>query len=177
VVTIPAFVWRPGALGRALLIGSGMGLCVGALAWLDSGVAAVGLVVMVAVGMFYGVWMTRRMARYWPEARELGGAERVAVARAVRRGERVATGLAGSAASYARGLRAAAEHGRHWRRLLIIVLAVAAATPVWDAAVGSWGNAVASGIYLAALLGEVFWWPGRCEKLLGNAERATAVNR
>jgi hypothetical protein len=177
VVTIPAFVWRPGVLGRALLIGSGMGLCVGALAWLDSGVAVVGLVVMTAVGTFYGLWMTRRMSRYWPEARGLGGAERVAVARAVRRGERVATGLAGSAASYARGLRAAAERGRHWRALLIVVLAVGAATAVWDAAFGSWGNAVASAIYLAALLAEVFWWPGRCKKLLVSAERATAVNR
>ena len=37
---------------------------------------------------------------------------------------------------------------------------------------GSWGNAVASCIYLVLLLIELFWWTKRQEQLLTNADRA-----
>jgi hypothetical protein len=40
---------------------------------------------------------------------------------------------------------------------------------------GSWGNAIASGIYLALLAIEVFWWPKRQAQLLANADRAADV--
>ncbi|AFM17230.1 hypothetical protein Mycch_2457 [Mycolicibacterium chubuense NBB4] len=173
MVTIPAAVWRGGAVRRAVTIGAAFGLCVGALAWLDSGAVAAGAVVFTVVGGFYGVWMSRRMARYWPSD-QLSGADRVAVVRAVRRGEPVAGRLSDAAAAYAAGLTAAAEEGRRWRWLLGVVLVVAAVTALWDAALGSWGNAVASAVYLAALLVEVFWWPGRRARLLSNAQRAAA---
>jgi hypothetical protein len=41
--------------------------------------------------------------------------------------------------------------------------------------VGSWGNAVASAIYLVLLLIELFWWPKRRERLLTNTQRAAAI--
>ena len=43
---------------------------------------------------------------------------------------------------------------------------VGVGTAVWDAVFGSWGNAVASGIYLVLLLLELFWWPKRRDRLL-----------
>lgn len=172
MVTVPAFVWRGGFVQRAALIGGAVGLCLGALAWLDSGFVLGGAVVTVVVGTFYGVWMARRMDRYWPGAKALSGDERVAVARAVRRGEKLGDGRAADAAmDYAGGLHAAAEAARPLRWLLVVALVVAVGSAAWDAAFGSWGNAVASVVYLIALLAELFWWPRRQAQLLGNAQR------
>jgi len=56
-----------------------------------------------------------------------------------------------------------------------LVLVVGVATTVWDAVFGSWGNAVASGIYLVMLLIELFWWPKGRDKLLANADRAADI--
>ena len=178
MVTVPAFVWRGGTVRRAVLLGAGVGLCLGALAWLDSGLLLTGAIVTVVVGVFYGVWMSRRMLRYWPGSAELDGAQRVSVVGAARRGRRVEDpALAGPVADYARGLHAAAENGWPWRWLLVLVLAVAVATAAWDAAFGSWGNAIVSAIYLAALIVEVFWWPRRRARLLADADRAVAASR
>ena len=46
---------------------------------------------------------------------------------------------------------------------------------MWDAVYGSWGNAVASGIYLVLLFIELFWWPKRMERLLANADLAAEM--
>lgn len=176
MVTVPAFVWRGGALRRALTIGVPVGLGLGVLAWLDSGFLLTGLVVFVIVGLFYGVWMARRMAHYWPGARDFDGADRVAVVDAVRRGERVDDPrLARGAIDYAAGLHAAAEAVRPLRWLFVLVLVVAVGTALWDTIFGSIGNAVASGVYLVMLLIELFWWPKRLELLLANADRASEL--
>ncbi|OBI83584.1 hypothetical protein [Mycobacterium sp. E740] len=175
MVTVPALVWRGGFIGRALMTGGAVGLCVGALAWLDSGFVITGVIVTVVVGTFYGVWMARRMARYWPGADTLSADDRVAVARATRRGQRLADArLSGAAADYARGMKAAAEEARPLRWLLMLVLIVAVAAAVADAVFGSWGNAVVSVVYLAALLAEMFWWPRQQARLLANAHAAAA---
>jgi hypothetical protein len=172
VVTVPAFVWRGGFGRRALVIGGCVGLSLGILAWLDSGFLASGAIVTVVVGTFYGIWMARRMARYWPGAKILSGDERVAVAGAVRRGEDLAdAGLARPRVDYARGLRAAAEAARSLRWLLVFVLVVAFGAAVWDATSGSWGNTIASVVYVVALLVELFWWPKKQAQLLANADR------
>ncbi|MEO3760497.1 hypothetical protein ABGB19_19710 [Mycobacterium sp. B14F4] len=59
----------------------------------------------------------------------------------------------------------------------MFVLVVAVGTAVWDAVFGSWGSAIASAIYLAALGVELFWWPRRQAQLLANANRAAAATR
>jgi hypothetical protein len=173
VVTVPAFVWRGAFVGRALTIGGAAGIFLGALAWIDSGFLLAGLIVFVIIGAFYGIWMPRRMARYWPGAKQLNGTDRVAVVRAARRGERIDDArLAHGVVDYSNGLHAAADQARPLRWVLVFVLCVAVATAAWDAAFGSWGNAVASFIYLVLLLIELFWWPKRQEQLLANADRA-----
>lgn len=55
MLTVPPFVWRAGALGRALAVGVGIGAFLGALAWLDSGIALSGAAVFVIVGSAYGI--------------------------------------------------------------------------------------------------------------------------
>ncbi|MCW2564313.1 MAG: hypothetical protein JWQ31_2873, partial [Mycobacterium sp.] len=148
----------------------------GAMSWLDSGFLLSGVVVLVVVGAFSGIWMARRMARYWPGAKQLSGDERVTVVRAARRGERIDNArLAQAVVDYSSGMHAAAERARPFRWLLPLVLVVSLGTAVWDAVYGSWGNAAASAIYLALLLIELFWWPKRRDELLANGDRAADI--
>ncbi|MGW4096069.1 hypothetical protein [Mycobacterium sp. NPDC004974] len=173
MVTVPAFVWRSGFVGRAMIIGAGVGAVVGVLAWLDSGFWVSGVLVFVIVGVFYGIGMARRMARYWPMSKELAGTDREAVVRAARGGERIDDPrLVDAARDYSRGVHAAAETARPFRWLLPVVLVVAAASALWDAVFGSVGNVVVSVIYLAALAVELAWWPRRQAQLLANTRQA-----
>jgi O-antigen/teichoic acid export membrane protein len=178
VVTVPAFVWQGGSFRRGLTVGAAVGIGLGALAWIDSGILLGGVITLVITGVFYGIWMHRRMARYWPGAKDLTGEERVTVARTARRGERIDDArLAQAVIDYSSGMRAAAEQARPFRWLVPLVLVVAVGTAVWDAVFGSWGNAVASVIYLVLLMLEVFWWPKRRHQLLANADRAAEMTR
>ena len=176
MVTVPAFVWRGGFLRRALIIGGTVGVSLAALAWIDSGILLAGVMVLVIVGLFYGIWMPRRMARYWPGAKQLDGDDRVTVARTARRGERIGDArLAQAVVDYSQGMHAADEKARPFRWVLPLVLVVGVGTAVWDTVFGSWGNAVASGIYLVSLLLELFWWPKRRDRLLADADRAAEI--
>jgi hypothetical protein len=155
------------------MLGVAIGLFLGALAWIDSGMLVGGIIAIVVTGIVYGILMHRRMARYWPGAKQLTGDERVMVVNTARRGERIADArLAQAVIDYSRGFHDAAEKGRYFRWFLIFILVVAVGTAVWDTIFGSWGNAVASVIYLVLLLFEIFWWPKRLEQLLVNTDRA-----
>ncbi len=163
-------------MGRALTVGFGAGVPLTALAWLDSGMWLSAILVLVVLVIFYGIWMTRRMARYWPGAQNLSGEERVTVVRTARRGERVGDRrLAEAVIDYGRGLHAAAESAWPFRWLVPIVLVVGIATAAWDAVFGTWGNAIASAIYLVLLGLELFWWPKRQRQILANADRAAEL--
>ena len=178
MVTVPAFVWRGGRVRRALTVGFGVAVPLAALAWLDSGMWLSAVLVLIILVIFYGIWMTRRMARYWPGADKLSGEERVTVVGTARRGECMPdTRLAQSVIDYVGGLHAASENARPFRWLVPIVLAVGIATAAWDAVFGSWGNAIASAIYLVLLLLELFWWPKRRKQLLANADHAAEMAR
>jgi hypothetical protein len=176
MVTVPAFVWRGGASRRALIIGAPVGIALGAMAWLDSGFLVSGVIVFVIIGVLYGIWMPRRMARYWPGAKQLSGDDRVTVVRTARRGERIGEArLAQAVIDYSGGMRAAADRARPFRWVLTFILIVGVGTTVWDAVFGSWGNAAASVIYLVLLLFELFWWPKRQAQLLTNVDRAADI--
>jgi hypothetical protein len=176
MVTVPTFVWRGGFLRRGLTIGAIAGICLGAMAWLDSGFLLSGVMVLAITGLVCGIVMPRRMARYWPGARQLSGDDRVTVVRAARRGERIGDArLARAVIDYSEGMRAAAENARPFRWVLPLVLVVAVGTAAWDAVFGSWGNAVASAIYLVLLAIELYWWPKRQAELLANAARAADI--
>lgn len=177
MLTVPAFVWRGGFSYRAVLTGGAVGVALGALSWLDSGFWLSGLGVLVILGVFVGIVTARRMHRLWPEAANISGADRVAVVRAARRGERVGDPrLATAVATYRRALHAAADSARMIRWLLVVVLIVALATALWDSVSGSVNNTVASVIYLVLALLELFWWPRWVRTLLVNADRSTAIS-
>lgn len=178
MLTVPAAGWRGGPLRRGLTIGLCVGLFVGALAWLDSGKLLGGFAAFIVVGGAYGITMSRRMSRYWPGASELSATERVTVSATVRRGGRIAdSALAPAVLDYGRGMYAAAEKGRPWRWVVVVVLVVVIVMAVWDAVMGSVGNALASLIYLVLIGLEMSWWPNRRAELLTNAERSMAAAR
>lgn len=155
------------------MIGGSVGFVLGVLSGLDSGFWISGVLVLVIVGTFYGVWMARRMGRYWPMSEQLTGADRVRIVAAARRGERIDDPrLVEAARDYSRGVHEAAEAARPFRWLLPLVLIVAAASALWDAVFGSVGNAVVSVVYLAALAVELFWWPQRHAQLLARIDHA-----
>lgn len=173
---MPAVLWRRGFVIRAVAVGLCLGLFFGVLAWLDAGLLFVGAIVFTVMAVATGWWMARRMDRYWPGAKELPPDQRVAVVTAARRGERIADpGLGTAVVDYDRAVHLATENGKPVRLLVIFLLVVALATTLWDAMYGSWGNAIASVIYLVLILLEVFWWPERRATLLANTDRAAAA--
>ena len=72
-------------------------------------------------------------------------------------------------------MQAAAEKARPFRWVVPLVLVIGVGTAARDAVCGTWGTAVASGIYLVLLLIELFWWPKRQKLLLANADRAAEI--
>jgi hypothetical protein len=176
VVTVPAFVWRGGFFFRALIIGAALGIVLGAMAWIDSGLLLAGILAVLTTGLIYGIWIPRRMARYWPGAKQLSGEDRVTVARTARRGEPIGDSrLAQAVIDYSKGMHASAEQAKPYRWVVPLILVVSVGTAVWDSTFGTWGNAIASVIYLVALLVELFWWPNRRDELLANGDRAADI--
>jgi hypothetical protein len=173
---VPAIVWRGGFFCRAMVLGAALGIPLGVLAWIDSGFLLGGILAVFFTGVIYGIWLPRRMARYWPGAKHLSGEDRVTVARTARRGERIGDPrLAQPLIDYSAGIHAAAEQAKPFRWVVPLILVIGIGTAVWDSIFGTWGNAVASVIYLAALLVEVFWWPKRRDELLANGDRAADI--
>lgn len=176
MVTAAATLWWGGFALRALTVGIGLGVFLGALALLDSGLPLVAAIVGVVTGSVLGVLTARRMDRYWPGARDLTPAQRVTVVRAARRGYPVAgETLARGVLQYSAGLRTAADQARTYRWVIWLVLAVALGTAAFDAATGSVRDAAASCVYLGLLAIELFWWPARRRELLLNSALAAAL--
>jgi hypothetical protein len=175
VISVPAPAWWGGAVYRAFATGLPIGVFFAALAWLDSGIWLAGVIVFVLLGASYGVWMARRMSRYWPGAAKLDGADRVAVVRSARRGEPVAGRVGAALGDYCSGLHAVVDNSRlrRYRWVVWLVLAVAAVLAVHDAVFGSVRNGVASAVYLGLIALEVFWWPRRLQQLLASADTAS----
>ncbi|MDF2825919.1 MAG: hypothetical protein K0R68_3327 [Mycobacterium sp.] len=176
MLTVPAAVWQGGPLRRGFTVGIAVGLFFGVLTWLDSGMLLGGVLASAVTGIASGVWMSRRMARFWPAAEQLTGQQRHVVAATVRRGGRIADpALAPAVLACSRGMQAAAERGRPWRWVVVVVLLVVIIMALWDAVMGSVGNALASLIYLVLIGLEMSWWPNKRAELLTNAERASVA--
>lgn len=80
MLTVPAFVWRGGAVTRSVLVGVSAGVVIGLLAWLDSGLWFPALLAGAIVAVVYGIWLGTRMVTFWPGASALTGEQRVRVA-------------------------------------------------------------------------------------------------
>jgi hypothetical protein len=177
VLVIPAWVWRGGPVFRAVSVGLPVGLFLGVLGFAESGSVAALLAALVASPV-YGIPMTRRMARFWPGAKELIGADRVAVVGATRRGDNCGEArLAHAVVEYSSGLREAHEQARRYRWIVPVVVAVSLVLAVVDSFVTSTRPALVSWLWVAIVAAELWWWPRRRADLLAKAERAEALAR
>jgi hypothetical protein len=173
MLTVPAFVWRGNAFWRAVIVGLATGIFLGLLAWMDSGLWFAGALAAAIITVIYGIWLGRRMVKYWPGASALTGEQRERVAGVTHWGGRIGDpALAQAVVDFADGMHRAEEKGRPFRWVLPLVLVVAIGTAVWDSVFGSTRDMIASLVYLVLLGFEVLWWPGRRDRLLDNADRA-----
>lgn len=170
---LPDWAWRGGPAWRAVSVGLPVGICLGALVLAESGSWLAGALAVVVLSPLYGVRSARRMTRFWPGARELAAADRVAVVRAARRGERVGEpGLALGVVEYGAGLREAREEARLSQRLVVLFAGLALAVALIDSFTQPLRTALVSWLIVAVLLLELAWWPQKRDHLLANAERA-----
>jgi hypothetical protein len=173
MVAIPAWVWRYSLAVRALIVGLAFGIVLGVLALLGSNAPSVGLIVLAVSTLWYGAFMARRMVKYWPGAKELSGAERVTVTRAVRSGRDVDDPrLRPAVVDYSRALHAAAERFRLWWWFIVVLGVVSFAMAIFDTVRGPAGEAVVSWLYFAVFPFEIWWWPRKHADLLSRAARA-----
>lgn len=161
---------------RALIIGLVAGVVLGLLALLGSNSVLAGLAALVAITLLNGGLMARRMARLWPGARELSGADRVAVATAARRGDGIVEPrLAQGIVDYARALSQAREYVRLYRWVIAVLGVIALGVAVIDTLTAPAREAVVSWLYFAFFPVEMIWWPRRQARILANAERAAKL--
>jgi hypothetical protein len=178
VVVIPAWVWRGGPVFRMVSVGLAVGVFFGALGFAESGSVAA-LVALVALGpIVFGIPMARRMARFWPGAKMLSGEDRVAVVRATRRGHNIGeASRAHAVIEYGSGLRDAHDHARRYRWVLPFVAALSLILALTDSFFESIRLALVSWLWVAIIVVELLWWPGKRADLLSNARRAETLAR
>jgi hypothetical protein len=178
VVVIPAWVWRGGAVFRAVSVGLAVGVFFGALGFAESGSVAA-LIALVALGpIVFGIPTARRMARFWPGAKMLSGEDRVAVVRATRRGHTIGeTSRAHAVIEYSSGLREAHDHARRYRWVVPFVAPLSLILALTDSFFGSIRLALVSWLWVAIIAVELLWWPGKRADLLSNAGRAETLAR
>ena len=175
---IPAWVWRGGAVFRAVVVVLSFGIFFGVLGLAESG-SVVALVAIAVLGPFvFGIPMARRMARYWPGAKKLSSADRVAVVRATRRGQNIGEArLADAVIEYGTGLREAQEQACRYRWVVPLVAAVSLILALTDSFFGSMRLALVSWLWVAIVVAELVWWPKKQADLLSHAERAATLAR
>ncbi|MCW2649045.1 MAG: hypothetical protein QOE41_1505 [Mycobacterium sp.] len=160
-------------MSRAVCLGLAVGVFSGALVFAESGSVLGALIVVAVISSFYGVVMARRMTRFWPSAKELSGEDRVAVARAARRGETIGeTRLAPSVIEYSGGLRQAHQQARRYRWVVWSIGAIALVFAVTDSFFGPVRLALVSWVVVGCLAVELLWWSRKQAHISVNAERA-----
>jgi hypothetical protein len=163
---------------RAVIVGLSVGIFFGALGWAESGSIAALIAVGVLGPVVFGIPITRRMARLWPAAEKLSGADRAAVVRAARRGQMIdEPHLAHAVIEYASGLRQAQQQARRYRWVIPLVAILSLLLAVTDSFFGWTRSALVSWLWVVTLVAELVWWPRKQVDLLSNAERAELLAR
>jgi hypothetical protein len=163
---------------RAVIVGLSVGIFFGALGWAESGSMAALLALAVLGPLVFGIPITGRMARLWPGATKLVGADRVTVVRATRRGQMVDDPhLAQAVIEYGSGLRQAQEQTSRYRWVIALVALLSLILAVTDSFFGSTRLALVSWLWVAIVVAELVWWPRKQVELSSNAERAEMLAR
>jgi hypothetical protein len=166
-------VWRRGRLWSAVRIGAPAGAFVGLIQFAQSGSADRALRGGIFFGLFFGAAMALVVWRSWPGAKDLSSADRVAVQRIVRRGEKIEEArLAPAVLEYAGVVRRTQEREDRRRWVLWVF---AGATVIVALAVTIRGTAREEVVWWALVAlwaGLLLWLPRRQARLQSHASHA-----
>lgn len=175
---VPAWAWRGGPVRRGVCVGIPVGFFLATLVLAESGLVLGGVIAFVVTSVFYGAVMARRMGRFWPAAKDLSGAERVAVVRAARQGRRLDDArLASAVVEYATGLCDAREQARAGRWLVWLTAAAMVVLAVLDSVSALPRSAFVSWLFVVFFAVEIFWWPRVRDRLVVNAENTVQLSQ
>jgi len=172
-------VWGGGRLQMALWLGLPASALFGLIEFLSGWASPIGAVAWaIWFALLYGVLMTRRLRRDWRGAYDLPPRDRVAVLRAVRRGEDVGEPrLAPAVVDLADAFRRGRERDHRYRWALWLFAGVLLCLALHDSLAGStrsavlWGALACLWALLLALL------PRRWVRTVARAERAESLAR
>jgi hypothetical protein len=160
-VVISEWLWAGGRLRTAVTFGIPFGLVIGTEVWVFSGSVIQAVIDVPLAGAMSGGFMAVMMWRGWPRGGKLPPADRVAVLRAVQRGERVSDPrLVPEVLAYAKVMLRAADREQRQRWVLCVFAAGIAA---WAAVVTVTGSAaqLAYAWTLAVIFFGLVWWSPR----------------
>jgi len=172
-------LWGGGRLQTALWIGVPAGACFGLLQFLAGAASPIGAVVKaIFFALLFGVLWTRRSWRAWRGADDLPPHDRVAVIRAIRRGEGVSEPrLAPAVVNFADVVRRGRERDHRYRWVLWLFAVVTLSLALHDSLAGSTRSAVLwwalTGFWVVFLA----WLPRRWVRALARVERAESLAR
>ncbi len=168
-------LWGGGRFGAATF-GLPFGILGGGSVWAISGSATQAVAGGLVSGVIHGSFLAVTRWHAWPRGGQLSSPDRVAVMRAVQRGERVPDPrLAPEVLAYAQVIACAAERGQRQRWMLWVFAAV---TLAWAAGQTVTGLAARSAYFwaLAAIfLGGVWRMPRILARRIGKAAEAARL--
>jgi hypothetical protein len=156
-VVVWEWFWGGGRLRAIVAFGLPFGLVVGGWMWAGLGSAAQAVGTGLVSGVLCGSFMAVNRWHVWPRGGQLSSSDRVAVMRAVQRGERVPDPrLAADVRAYAKVIAHAAERSQRQRWALWVIAAVPLALAAGETVTGSAARSAYFWAFTAIFLG-VLW--------------------
>ncbi len=173
---VSEWLWRGGRLRAAVTFGLPFGLVTGGSAWVFSGSVAQAVVDVLLGGAMFGGFMAVMMWRGWPRGEQLPPADRVAVIRAVQRGEQVSDPrLTPEVLAYAKVILRAADREQRQRWVLWVIAAGIVAWASVETVTGSAARLAYSWTLAVIFFGLVWWSPRRLARRHRNAANAARL--
>jgi hypothetical protein len=170
---VSEWLWTGGRLRAAVTFGLPFGLVIGSSAWVFSGSVIQAVVDVLLGGAMFGGFMAVVMWRGWPRGEQLPPADRVAVLRAVQRGERVSDPrLIPEVLAYAKVMLRAADREQRQRWVLWVIAAGIVAWASVETVTGSAARLAYSWTLAVIVFGLVRRTPRRLARRRRDAAKA-----
>ena len=170
------WLWTGGRLRTAVTFGIPFGLVIGSSALAYSGSVTQAVIDVLIAGPMFGGFMAVIWWRGWPRGGQLPPADRVAVLRAVQRGERVSDPrLIPEVLGYATVTLRAADRDQRQRWVLWLIAAGIAAWALVVTPTGSAAQLAYAWTLAVVSLGLVWWSPHRFARRRRNAAQAARL--
>ncbi len=175
-VVVWEWLWGGGRLRAIVALGLPFGLVLGGWMWAALGSAAQAVGTGLVSGVLYGSFMAVYRWHVWPRGGQLSSSDRVAVMRAVQRGERVLDPrLAPEVLGYAKVIDHAAERSQRQRWALWVGAALPLAFAAGETVTGSAARSAYFWAFTAIFLGVLWRAPRILARRRGKAAEAARL--